>query len=189
MGIWGKMGGKENAEEMWKERKKKIEVNKLFYIILQTHFIYFHLFLLNNLKIYKFLINLNYIWFSFVFFIVKPNMRKPFSVIYYFYFLSIFEESKHNINILLTILQIPGKMFSRFRWLMISTWFNLWDTLSWWKIFLVTGYSWHTVSRTFVLEVCILLVHEQLFWMTVLLHLYFKWSIVWDIIVTHETCS
>ena len=42
-----------------RKEKKKIEVNKLFYVILRTHFIYFHPFLLNNLKMHKFLINLN----------------------------------------------------------------------------------------------------------------------------------
>ena len=54
------------------ERKiKKIDLNLInyFYILIQIHFIYFNfsMQILNNLKIYKFLINFNYILFSLVY--------------------------------------------------------------------------------------------------------------------------
>ena len=66
--------------------------NKLFLYISSNSF---YLFLsiitrLNNLKIYKFQINFNYIWFSFIFSIIKLNIRKPFYLIFFFYFLVFF---------------------------------------------------------------------------------------------------
>ena len=47
---------------------------------------------INNLKMHKFLTDFNYIWLSFVFFIVQSNIRKSFSLTFFFFFLSIFWE-------------------------------------------------------------------------------------------------
>ena len=66
--IWGKMQGKEN-----KKWKKKFKVNKLFLnITLNLFHLFSHIILrLNNFKMYKFLIDFNYIWFDFIFFYNK----------------------------------------------------------------------------------------------------------------------
>ena len=54
----------------WKKIKKIKSIN-YFYIFFQTHLTYsnFSIIKLNNLKIYKFLTNFNYILFSFIIFI------------------------------------------------------------------------------------------------------------------------
>ena len=77
------------------ERKiKKIDLNLInyFYILIQIHFIYFNfsMQILNNLKIYKFLINFNYILFSLVYSIEQLNMKISFFLIF-FSFLSTFQ--------------------------------------------------------------------------------------------------
>ena len=68
-------------------------------MLFQTHFIYFNssIYKLNNLKMYKFLINFNYILFSLVSFIGQTNIRKSFFQT--FFFLSLyFLGTKHNPN-------------------------------------------------------------------------------------------
>ena len=57
-----------------KENKSKFKVNKIFYLLF-----YFIFFILNNLKIYKILINFNYIYF--IFFIIKSNIKNIFFLI------------------------------------------------------------------------------------------------------------
>ena len=58
-------------------------------MLFQTHFIYFNssIYKLNNLKMYKFLINFNYILFSLVSFIGQTNIRKSFFQTFFFSFL------------------------------------------------------------------------------------------------------
>ena len=77
------MWDKENKEEvkekkMLRKIKNKFKVNKLFvYIFLNSFYLFFFMVQgLDNFKICKISINFNYIWFSFIFFIVKPNKRK-----------------------------------------------------------------------------------------------------------------
>ena len=62
-----------------KKIKNKFKFNKLFlYIFWYTFYLFlFIIAKLNNLKIYKFYINFNYILFPFIFSTVKPNIRKP----------------------------------------------------------------------------------------------------------------
>ena len=69
-------------------------------MVIQTHFTYFYLLYkyLNNLKIHKFLTNFNNISFSFVFFMVKPNMRKLFSFTF-FSFPKYFLGTKHVLKV------------------------------------------------------------------------------------------
>ena len=66
-------------EERKSEKKLKIDLKliKYFYVLLQTNISYFTSFMqrLNNLKIYKFLIN---IWF------LKPNIKKSFYLLLFF---------------------------------------------------------------------------------------------------------
>ena len=57
-----------------KENKSKFKVNKIFLFVVLNLFISFKFFyILHHLKIYKNLINFNYIYF-FIFFIIKSNI-------------------------------------------------------------------------------------------------------------------
>ena len=80
------MQGKENKKEKKKWKKKRFEVNKLFLnITLNLFHLFSYIILrLNNFKMYKFLIDFNYLWFDFIFFIIKSNMIKSFSLILFF---------------------------------------------------------------------------------------------------------
>ena len=82
-----------NKEEMKKKKRKSEEKKSLKSII--YHFLnLFHLLRLNNFKIYKFLMNYNYIWFHFIFFMMKPNMIKYI----YIFFLNTFRKSNITLN-------------------------------------------------------------------------------------------
>ena len=61
-----------------KEIKNNLKSINYFYMLFQTNFTYFNSSIqrLNNLKIHEFLINFDYILFSFIFSMEKPNMRK-----------------------------------------------------------------------------------------------------------------
>ena len=63
----------------WKKIKKIKSIN-YFYIFFQTHLTYsnFSIIKLNNLKIYKFLTNFNYILFSFIIFIYSITSTNVF---------------------------------------------------------------------------------------------------------------
>ena len=80
--TWETMEVKLKGKKKWKINKNRLKVNKLFLHVSSN---FFHLFFLFYVKLkwfknHKFLINYNYIWFSFIFFKVKPNMRKSFSL-------------------------------------------------------------------------------------------------------------
>ena len=100
--VTKKIEGKRLKERRKKENVRKIKirfkVNKLFlYAISNSFHIFFSLLCKDyNFKMHKFLNNFNYILFSFIFFIHKSNMRKSFSLIFFFpwYFLG----TKHNLN-------------------------------------------------------------------------------------------
>ena len=72
------MLGKENRKEKWKKNKMRSIVNKLF---LYANSNSFHLFFSSC----KFLTNFNYILFSFIFSIIKPNEKIIFLTIFFFF--------------------------------------------------------------------------------------------------------
>ena len=61
--VWRKMWEQKNREKKWRKIKNRFKANKLFlYIILKKfHGFNSSIYRLNNLKIYKFLNNFNYI--------------------------------------------------------------------------------------------------------------------------------
>ena len=56
--------------------KNKFKINKLFLYSNSFYLFSFIIQKLNNLKIHKFLINFIYILFSFIFYIIRLNVRK-----------------------------------------------------------------------------------------------------------------
>ena len=56
-----KIRSKENGEKDLKKKKIDLNIINYFYIQLQTHFTYFNSLRLNDLKLYEFSINFNYI--------------------------------------------------------------------------------------------------------------------------------
>ena len=56
--------------------KNKFKINKLFLYSNSFYLFSFIIQKLNNLKIYKFLINFIFILFSFIFYIIRLNVRK-----------------------------------------------------------------------------------------------------------------
>ena len=56
--------------------KNKFKINKLFLYLNSFYLFSFIIQKLNNLKIHKFLINFIYILFSFIFYIIRLNVRK-----------------------------------------------------------------------------------------------------------------
>ena len=88
--VWFKQFGSGKFKGKGKMgRKEKISLNLInyFYIFKLIVFIFSIIVRLNNLKIFKNLINFNYIWFSFIFLIVKLNMRKLFFNFFFLVFL------------------------------------------------------------------------------------------------------
>ena len=89
--VWFPKNLRENVKKRKKikENENWFKFNKLFlYVSSNLFYLFFSIIeRLNNLKIYKFQINFNYILFYFIFSIVKSNMRKPFFLTFFFLFL------------------------------------------------------------------------------------------------------
>ena len=70
------------GNKIWRKIKNRFKLKKLILYVYSNSFYLFISIIqgLRNLKIYKVLMNFDYILFSFIFSMVKPNMRKSFSL-------------------------------------------------------------------------------------------------------------